>query len=247
MARTGEDWKEIAYILRDKAHYSEEGIERVKALISGMNKNRSFALALGASSHGEDKYLFSYNNWIKEKENKLEPNWIQGFIMGEGCFYTYLSKPSDLRVSKNKSSIEKILEDSKVISYGEDGFSYENILCNSSLEIGQNNHDIFLLVKLQEFFEAGYLKPKYEFNNKEEILSVLHSTVRANKLYRFILRDKNKIIKFIEDFPMLNSKQLDYSDWKKITIYKSENKHKTREGYFLIKEILNNINTKRRY
>ena len=109
---------------------------------------------------------------------------------------------------------------------------------NPSLELGQNSHDVAILLALKKFFNGGYVKPKYNFNDLEECKN-------SRSLNRFILRNTESIIKFADEYPILTRKHLDYLDWKKIVELKNKGTHKTVEGLALINEIVSKMNSKR--
>lgn len=200
------DWKNIATMFYNKEHFSLEGINLIKTIVSNMNKKRSF----------EDKFNHCKNNLgisinkdkIIEVKYKLSANWVQGFIDGEGTFYTYFKKVDN------------------------------KIYCQSSLEIGQNNHDIAVLLAIKTFFNGGYIKPKYNFDNISECKL-------SRSVNRYVLRDTEIIIKVLDKFPLITRKQLDYIDWKKIVELKKYDQHKTEEGFNLIQTILLKMNSKR--
>ena len=160
-----------------------------------MNKNRLF----------QDKYnycnsslgLFKSSNGEINTTFNLPAHWVQTFLNGESVFYTYFS---------NKKSRGKIYQG-----------------CDSSLELGQNNHDIAVLISLKKFFGGGYIKPKYDYTNIQECEN-------SRSVNRFIIRNTDIIIQFVEDYPMLTRKHLDYLDWKKIIELKKAGIHKTEEG-----------------
>lgn len=135
---------------------------------------------------------------------KINPYWLQAFIDGEGCFYNYIPE------QKGKYQI-----------------------CDSSLEIGQNSHDTLVLYAIKQYFNGGYLKPKYDITD----LSECENSLSVN---RFILRDTEKIIQFIENYPLFTRKHLDFLDFKNIVELKKAGAHKTVEGLNLIKQILAN-------
>ena len=110
--------------------------------------------------------------------------------------------------------------------------------CDSSLELGQNSHDIAILLSLKKFFNGGYIKPKYNYDNLEECK-------KSRLVNRYVLRDTDTIIKFVDQYPMLTKKHLDYLDWKTIVKLKSTGTHKTVEGLALIKKIISTVNSKR--
>jgi len=118
-------------------------------------------------------------------------------------------------------------------------YNYLNgTVINSSLELGQNNHDVAILIALKQFFNGGYIKPKYNFNDLEECKN-------SRSLNRFVFRDTETIIKFVDQYPMLTRKHLDYLDWKKIVELKNKGLHKTVEGLALINEIVSKMNSNR--
>jgi hypothetical protein len=58
---------------------------------------------------------------------------------------------------------------------------------------------------IKKFFGGGYIKPKYNFGNIEECKN-------SRSLNRFVFRDTDVIIRFVDNHPMLTRKQLDYLD-----------------------------------
>ena len=114
----------------------------------------------------------------------------------------------------------------------------ENIKIDSSLEIGQNSHDVAILIALQKFFKGGYLKPKYNYLELSECKN-------SRLLNRFVFRNTESIIKFVDEYPMLTRKQLDYLNWKEIVEIKNNGLHKTKEGLELIKTLKSQMNLKR--
>lgn len=77
--------------------------------------------------------------------------------------------------------------------------------CDSSLEIAQNNHDVIILLAIKKFFGGGYIKPKYNISNIIECKN-------SRSVNRYIFRDTKAIINFVDNYPMLNRKHLDYLD-----------------------------------
>lgn len=61
----------------EKQHFSLEGISNLREIKSNMNRVRSF----------EDKFNFCWNNCLE-----VRPEWIQGFIDGEGLFQCEIIK-----------------------------------------------------------------------------------------------------------------------------------------------------------
>ena len=109
---------------------------------------------------------------------------------------------------------------------------------NPYLELGQNSHDVAILIALKKFFNGGYIKPKYNFNDLEECKN-------SRSINRFIFRNTKTIIQFVDLYPMLTRKHLDYVDWKKVVELKNKGLHKTVEDLTLINEIVSKMNSKR--
>lgn len=182
----------------------------------GLDKIKNISSFMNSKRPFEDKYnhcksFLGFSVLADGKYNinyNLPPHWVQAFLDGESSFYTYVSDKT------------------------------ENIIVNSSLEIGQNSHDIFILLALKKFFNGGYIKPKYKY---EDILECLNSRL----VNRFILRETETIINFVENYPLLTRKHLDYLDWKKIVELKKTKQHLNAEGLDLIKLIRSGLNSNR--
>jgi hypothetical protein len=99
-------------------------------------------------------------------------------------FYNYITTKKDNNIYNKKNYLEIIK-------------------CDSSLEISQSNHDVTILLAIKKFFNGGYVKPKYNF---KDILECKNSRSVNN----YIFRDTETIIKFVDKFPMLTRKNLDY-------------------------------------
>src|SRR5215472_8236001 len=104
--------------MNKKEHLTIEGIEIIESIISKMNKGRPF----------EDKYnhcnnflgLIKLSNEEYNINYDLHPEWVQTFLTGESMFYTYVAE----KKSRGKTYLG----------------------CDSSLELGQNSHDIAILI-----------------------------------------------------------------------------------------------------
>ena len=101
---------------------------------------------------------------------------------------------------------------------------------NPTLEIAQKSHDVFVLKAIIEYFGIGYLKPKYD------ILS-LKDSLKSRDVSRAIFNQHEVIINFVDKYPMLTCKQLDYLDWKEIIMLKNEGAHRTEEGKQIMLEL----------
>jgi len=90
-----------------------------------------------------------YNFCISNKVN-LDPCWLQGFIDGEGSFQC------EIGLDKRRNSSKSVI--------------------NFSLQIKQNSHDVAVLNAIKEYFNSGYLKPKYNTENLEVTMTSSRKT-----------------------------------------------------------------------
>jgi len=193
------DFKSAAILMKNKKHYSKEGIKELINLKSNMNKARSF----------KEKFDYCWS-----KDIILYSEWVQGFIDGEGSFQCEIN-----RLNKNRS----------------------NPQINFSLQIQQNNHDVAILYAIKEYFQSGYLKPKY---NIRCFADTINNPRKVSSLW---IRNYELICNFIDNYPLFTKKKLDYLDWKRLILLKKENMHLTKEGLQLMQNIKNSMNAKRIY
>jgi len=149
----------------------------------------------------------------------LHPNYITGFIDGEGCFYFYMGKPN----IKGKESSTWYLQ--------------------ASLEIAQNTHDVAVLQLIQSFFGCGIIKPK-RANNE---LKTAQSVRSVSRYVVSNLSDvMNVIIPFFDAHPLFTSKLLDYGDWKTLIKMKVSKEHLTEAGVQRMFQINSQMNRGRK-
>lgn len=192
------DFRTAAFLMRDNKHKTPEGLKDLFHLKSKMNKVRSF----------KEKFDFCWDHDIL-----LTPNWVEGFIDGEGSFQC------EINFSKIRF----------------------NPQVNFILQIQQSNHDVAILHAIKEYFQSGYLKPKYDVRNFEDALN------KSRKVTALWIRDYELICNFIDLYPLYTQKRLDYLDWKQLISLKKENMHLSEEGLKLIQRIRTNMNAKRTY
>ena len=191
------NFRTAVFIMRDKKHFTKEGISLLRDIKEKMNKARSF----------EDRFNHCWNNKIK-----LEPEWIQGFVDGEGSFQCEIYK------SKRNNALIQI---------------------NFSLQVKQNNHDVAILYAIKDFFKSGYLKPKYNIKNIEEILKLSRTTTT------YWTRDYINVINFFNKYPLFTKKRLDLLDWKRLILLKMNKAYLDEKGLNLMIKIKNNMNNGR--
>ena len=117
-------FKEAAEIVVSGDHLNSKGLNQILSLKSNMNKNRPFS------------DLYNHYSDLSTSNIKLHPLWVLGFIDGEGCFGTLITK-------------------------SEEGV----IVTRNRLSVSQSTHDYAILKAIKEFFNAGYLSPKEELVN----------------------------------------------------------------------------------
>lgn len=207
-----QDWKKVANLISQKKNLTNEGVKEIKNILSNMNTKRSF----------KEKYNYCNQNLNLNNEGnvnfKLPPFWVQGFLDGEATFYVHLTPLSN--INREEEPLKSV--------------------CNLSLEVAQNSHDVSILLALKQFFEAGYIKPKYNVNNLEDCLN-------SRSVNRYILRSPiENLVKFLSDFPLKTRKILDYKDWNKILELKNQGAHKNTKGLELMWDIKNKMNANRK-
>lgn len=85
------------------------------------------------------------------------------------------------------------------------------------------------------FFSCGYLKPKYDFSS-------LDAAKAARSVSRYVVNQHAVITEFVDKYPMLTRKQLDYLDWKKLIELKAERAQDTPEGRLMMEKIKASMN-----
>lgn len=194
------DWSNIVELLYNKKHYDTEGKNLLFDTKSRINNSRS--------NVERWEYLSVFH-----KDIKLHPNWVQGFIDGEGSFQFSLSE----RISRNS----------------------KYIAANPTLEIAQSNHDVIILEAIKNFLESGYVKPKFDSSSITDVLN-------SRSVSRYVTNDEDKVIAFLDNYPLKTLKRLDYEDWKKLIDIKIKGLHKTEEGRVIMKKIKSIINSYRK-
>jgi len=206
--------------METKDHLTKEGLEKIREISSKMNTGRTFREKYNFLSHSLN---LDSNGTI---QYKLPESWVQTFIDGEGMFYNYLkTELTSISHYPYQSIWTGQRETNKVI-------------LDSSLEIAQANHDVLILIAIKQFFNGGYIKPKYN-------VSSITDCQESRSVNRFILRDTKKIIEFVNKYPMLTRKHLDYLDWKTIVELKNNGEYKSPKGLAKIQEIKGRMNTNR--
>lgn len=110
---------------------------------------------------------------------------------------------------------------------------------NPTLQIAQSNHDVAVLEAIKVFFGAGYIKPKFDTND-------INASFNSRSVSRFVINQEDKVIAFVDKYPMFTRKQLDYLDWKQLVELKSAKAHYTKDGVALMQKIKSGMNNGRK-
>jgi hypothetical protein len=101
---------------------------------------------------------------------------------------------------------------------------------NASLEIAQNSHDVKLLMAIRDFFGHGYIKPKYN-------ISSLQAAKSSRSVNRFCINQDSVVIPFVDKYPMLTRKRLDYEDYKLLSDLRDKKFHLHPQGLELMRAL----------
>jgi len=117
--------------MKDKLHLNKEVMRDILLIKNNMNNSRSF----------EQRWTYLKNS----EPIKLNNEWVQAFVDGEGCFYFGIANA----MSRGKPYIA----------------------LTPTLEIAQSNHDVLILNAIVQFFGCGYIKPKYDIYDVDAVKS----------------------------------------------------------------------------
>lgn len=175
-------------------------------------------IAIKQHMNKEHTYDQKWNYLLSQQPIVLDPNWVSAFVDGEGSFYIEL------------------------VDRGANTRTNTYVACYGQLSIAQNSHDILVLDALKQFFDKlggkSTLKPKYDITNIVEAKSV-------RSVGRFSLKQHDVVIEFIDRYPLLTRKALDYQDWKTIMKMYENKLHLTPNGRATIEALKRGMNTGR--
>lgn len=173
------------------------------------NIDLDLILAILSSMNSRRSFVEKWMYFNYSSLSVLDPNWVQAFIDGEGSFQFGIAD----RISR--------------------GSTY--VATTPTLEIAQNTHDVKVLELIKQYFEAGYIKPKFDISSLDESMSV-------RGVSRYVLRDSEKIIQFVDKYPMLTRKHEDYLKWKNLVSLKESRAFDSAEGRALMESIKASMN-----
>lgn len=130
-------WRKCVEIMLDKKHLNSEGLQEVVYIKSLVNKGLSDNLDLIFNSNPdytelELKKILENNNNFKDKHIKptyvpniepLDPNWVNGFIAGDGSFYISTVKKNEYCLFTPFLAITLLVRDKLLIEKIKEFFS----------------------------------------------------------------------------------------------------------------------------
>jgi len=129
-------FKEVVKLMNNKAHLSTKGLNQIINIKASMN------LGLSDLLKSEFNDFIPVERQIINTENIPDPNWISGFVTGEGNF--------DVRVTQHQQSTNKI------------GYKVQ-----LRFRISQHQRDIRLMEVLSKYLGSGKI---YKYNEKSAIV-----------------------------------------------------------------------------
>lgn len=113
-------FSKIINLIKDKKHFNQEGIEQIINLKSSMNKGLSEKL----------KIIFPEIHPVSRPDVKFkeipDPNWLSGFMDGEGCFFISIYKSPKSKLGVAVQQVFKIAQHSRDIELLEGIVKYLN-------------------------------------------------------------------------------------------------------------------------
>jgi len=159
--------------MNKKEHLSEEGLRSIVSIRASMNLGLSDELKVAFPD-----IIPVPRPLIKEKKIN-NPNWLAGFIYGEGCFFF---------IDIYKSKTNKI-----------------GSVVRLKFLLGQHIRDSFLIESLVDYLGCGRVVRPLSYNHVEYVVSKFSDI-------------NEKIIPFIQKYPILGNKNLDFQDFCKVSL-----------------------------
>lgn len=172
-----------------------------------------------------------------------ENGWLAGFIDADGGFkirYTekLICEKTSKVLKKGRIEVRFALEQRK------------NIINNLSV-VGSGHSPLSEPTKEEKFntkysYEAIMLQIYSFFGISTDLRQSIHN---VDKTYFIVevtsLTKLNKLIQYLQTYPLLTAKRNDFEDWVKVYNLMFDNKHLTDSGKLSIKQIKSNINKNR--
>lgn len=82
-------------------------------------------------------------------------------------------------------------------------YNTTNIQTNFAIETAQSHYDVTIFEIIKRALDWGYSKPKFTTSSWPE-------TTNSCVAFRFVTNEKNKVVKFIDQFLLITTEQLNY-------------------------------------
>ena len=148
-----------------------------------------------------------------QQERLIDPNWVTGFVDGEGCFSIGLIRQPDRPGRRGYKT----------------GFQVSH-----EFAVTQGAKSVSVLHELQRFFAVGGVIPNRRNDDHREHL--YRFVVRR----RVDLR--NVIIPFFRDYPLRTAKKTDFEKFIQCLEIIGAGRHRTRDGLIAVLEIAQTMN-----
>lgn len=196
-----------AYLLYTTANPRSEVTEEINQIIKELNYNRSdFTM-------GESHKI------------RITPNWLLGFVEGEGSFPVIKTSKENYRMNFVISQSAKDLALMEAIQKFLNLLSVKNPEAEAEAEASVTAGDVAKL-------HISKTPPSFPFDSVA--VSINQSLYISNVL-----------IPFLDSLTWFSKKELDYKDWKLVLKFKELGLHYTDEGVEVLNLIIGGINSKR--
>lgn len=184
-------FKLVINLLNNKVQASIEGLHKIISIIASMNKGLSKELKVAFPN------IIRSTRSVVDFDKIGHPNWLVGFVDGEGCFYVKPNKLSfDVVMSISQHSRDELLL-SKIISYLGCGIIEKPITrSNQTTFVVYKFNDIYEKI-IPFFFNYPLQSVKYlDFKDFCEVADLIkvksHLTLEGIKIIREIKFGMNK-------------------------------------------------------
>ena len=208
-------WSKVVEIILNKDHLTKEGFLKVLSYYASINKGVSKKV----SKYYPD--ILAADVPIINLPEKLNSQWVSGFVGGDGGFSIYVRSANDYALNPS--------------TQGQDpgsGPRGEKVYCR--FHITQHSKDLKLMQMFVQFFGCG----------KVDVRSNI-CTPRCD----FIIQDTSflleKVVGHFDLYPLFNLKHEDYLCFKQALLLVKEKKHLTIEGLNKIKSLNLEMNSNR--
>jgi LAGLIDADG endonuclease len=213
-------FEQIVELMNRGAHTNMEGLQQI------INIKASINLGISETIHSEI-LVEPVNRPIINTINILDPNWVSGFVSGEGNFDAGIRTSNNLK----KENVTNLSASTDLYPKWEEEAKRGKIYLRFRLT--QHERDTQLMDLIIKYLGAGRLEKD---SRKPLVYLVVGNFIDLTK----------KIIPFFNKYPILGKKYLDFQDWCKIADLMTSRSHLTDEGFKVIKQIESGMNKSRK-